>query len=101
MNDGELDFSNHDVFPNPNMGDQELPTSCSMDSFFDEILKETHTHTHTRNPPGPDFSHTHTYTCFHVHTKILAASGDDDKAATNDTAESTDKENREMIDNSL
>ena len=92
MDDGELDFSNHDVFSNPNVGDQELPTSCSMDSFFDEILKDTHacTHTHTCNPPGPDFSHTHT--CFHVHTKILAASGDDDdKAATDDTAESTEK----------
>ncbi|CAN1307624.1 Basic leucine zipper 23 [Linum perenne] len=41
-----------------------------MDSFFDELLKDTHacTHTHTCNPPGPDYSHTHT--CFHVHTKI-------------------------------
>ena len=43
-----------------------------MDSFFDEILNDTHacTHAHTCNPPGPDMSHTHT--CFHVHTKILS-----------------------------
>ncbi|CBI37871.3 unnamed protein product, partial [Vitis vinifera] len=73
MDDGELDFSNQDVFSSPNMAD--LPSSCSMDSFFDEILKDTHacTHTHTCNPPGPDFSHTHT--CFHVHTKIGSTAG--------------------------
>lgn len=90
MEDGELEFLNHDGFTNPHMGDQELPTSCSIDSFINEILKDTHacTHTHTCNPPGPDFSHTHT--CVHVHTKILAASGDE-MAATDDTAESTEK----------
>ncbi|KAF6170725.1 hypothetical protein GIB67_015677 [Kingdonia uniflora] len=61
-----------------------------MDSFFDEILNDTHacTHTHTCNPPGPDSSHTHT--CFHVHTKILPAQSED-KASTDDTSESTDK----------
>ncbi|KAJ6796188.1 basic leucine zipper 23-like isoform X3 [Iris pallida] len=72
---GDLDFSS-------------LPSSCSMDSFFDEILKaDTHacTHTHTCNPPsGPDPSH-HTHTCFHVHTKILSTAG-----ADNDTADSAD-----------
>ncbi|KAG2705990.1 hypothetical protein I3843_05G074100 [Carya illinoinensis] len=68
----------------------ELPRSCSMDSFFEELLKDSHacTHTHTCNPPGPDSSHTHT--CFHVHTKIVPASSDD-KIATDDTAESTEK----------
>lgn len=91
MDDGELDFSNQDVFSSPNMAD--LPSSCSMDSFFDEILKDTHacTHTHTCNPPGPDFSHTHT--CFHVHTKIVPAPAEDN-IATDDTAESAEKKSK-------
>ncbi|XP_058098936.1 basic leucine zipper 23-like [Magnolia sinica] len=93
MDDGELDFSNQDVFASQNIGgvgDEQFPSSCSMDSLFDEYLKDTHacTHTHTCNPPGPDLSHTHT--CFHVHTKILSASADD-KTATDDTAESAEK----------
>ncbi|KAI0499437.1 hypothetical protein KFK09_020340 [Dendrobium nobile] len=85
MDDPDLDFSNPEVFSGPNAG-EELPSSCSMDSFFDEILKDTQhhscTHTHTCNPPGPDLSHTHT--CFHVHTKILSAPADE-------TAESAEK----------
>eukprot|EP00262_Sarcandra_glabra_P010355 TRINITY_DN2559_c0_g1_i1.p1 TRINITY_DN2559_c0_g1~~TRINITY_DN2559_c0_g1_i1.p1 ORF type:complete len:270 (-),score=39.74 TRINITY_DN2559_c0_g1_i1:124-933(-) len=87
MDDGELDFSNQEVFPNIGV---ELPSSCSMDNFFEEIFKDTHacTHTHTCNPPGPDFSHTHT--CFHVHTKILPAAADDN-VVTDDTAGSTEK----------
>ncbi|KAL5561201.1 hypothetical protein UlMin_030948 [Ulmus minor] len=91
MDDGEVDFSTHEVFSSPNMG--ELPSSCSMDSFFDELLKDSHacTHTHTCNPPGPDFSHTHT--CFHVHTKIVPAP-DEDKAGTDDTAESGEKKSK-------
>lgn len=91
MDDGELDFSHQEVFPSPNMG--EFPTSCSMDSFFDELLKDSHacTHTHTCNPPGPDFSHTHT--CFHVHTKILPAASDE-KGASDDTAESVEKKGK-------
>ncbi|KAF8775205.1 hypothetical protein HU200_004604 [Digitaria exilis] len=47
-----------------------------MDSYLDDILKDTEhhacTHTHTCNPPVHDNSHTHT--CVHVHTKIVAAS---------------------------
>ncbi|KAK8934962.1 hypothetical protein KSP39_PZI014969 [Platanthera zijinensis] len=85
MDDPEIDFSNPEVFSGPNAVD-ELPSSCSMDSFLDEILKDTQhqscTHTHTCNPPGPDLSHTHT--CFHVHTKILSSSPDE-------TAESAEK----------
>ncbi|KAL5986055.1 hypothetical protein ACLOJK_028045 [Asimina triloba] len=93
MDDGELDFSSQDIFSTKNIGgdgDQQQP-SCSMDSFFDEIFKDTHacTHTHTCNPPGPDLSHTHT--CFHVHTKIVSAAADDDKTTTDDTAESAEK----------
>ncbi|KAL6270826.1 basic leucine zipper 23 [Prunus yedoensis var. nudiflora] len=94
MEDGELDFSNQEMFSGPNMGG-ENPSSCSMDSFFDDLLKDTHacTHTHTCNPPGPDYSHTHT--CFHVHTKIVSsATGSEDKAGTDDTAESGEKKSK-------
>uniref|UniRef100_A0A5B7B0K5 BZIP domain-containing protein n=1 Tax=Davidia involucrata TaxID=16924 RepID=A0A5B7B0K5_DAVIN len=91
MDDGELDFSNQEVFSGSNIGD--LPSSCSMDSFFDEIFKDTHacTHTHTCNPAGPDFSHTHT--CFHVHTKIVSAPTED-LVATDDTAESAENKSK-------
>ncbi|GAV82604.1 bZIP_2 domain-containing protein [Cephalotus follicularis] len=91
MDDGELDFSNQEMFSSPNMA--ELPSSCSMDGFFDELLNDTHacTHTHTCNPPGPDYSHTHT--CYHVHTKIVPAQNED-KVASDDTAESTDKKSK-------
>lgn len=55
-------------------GADQLASSHSMESFFEEILNDTHacTHTHTCNHPvsGQDLSHTHT--CFHVHTKILS-----------------------------
>ncbi|XP_043714391.1 basic leucine zipper 23-like [Telopea speciosissima] len=93
MDDGELDYSNQDVFSSsPNMGDP-FPSSCSMDGLFDEFFNDTHacTHTHTCNPPGPDYSHTHT--CFHVHTKILPASSED-KVASDDTAESEEKKSK-------
>lgn len=91
MEDGELDFSNQEVFSSPNMAD--IPSSGSMDSFFEELLKDTHacTHTHTCNPPGPDFSHTHT--CYHVHTKIVPAPAED-QVATDDTAESAEKKSK-------
>ncbi|XP_059647472.1 basic leucine zipper 23-like [Cornus florida] len=91
MDDGELDFSNQELFSSSSLGN--LPSSCSMDSIFDDILNDTHacTHTHTCNPPGPDFSHTHT--CFHVHTKILPATPED-KVATDDTAESAEKKSK-------
>lgn len=91
MEDGELDFSNQEVFSSPKMG--EFPSSCSMDSFFDELLKDTHacTHTHTCNPSGPDSSHTHT--CFHVHTQIVPVPSED-KVSTDDTAESTEKKGK-------
>lgn len=91
MDDGEVDFSQQEVFSSTNLG--EIPSNCSMDSFFDELFKDTHacTHTHTCNPPGPDLSHTHT--CFHVHTKIVSAPSDD-KTGTDDTAESTEKKSK-------
>ncbi|MQL70681.1 hypothetical protein Taro_002993 [Colocasia esculenta] len=87
MDNGEIEISSQDVFSGLHDGGQ-APSSCSMDSFFDEILKDTAhascTHTHTCNPPGPDLSHTHT--CFHVHTKILSA-----PAADGGTADSAEK----------
>ncbi|CAA7021955.1 unnamed protein product [Microthlaspi erraticum] len=89
MDDGELEFSNQEAFSNSNM--PELPLSnCSMDSFFDELLKDSHacTHTHTCNPPGPE--NTHTHTCLHMHTKILPAQSED-KLSTDDTSESSGK----------
>ncbi|XP_023533754.1 basic leucine zipper 19 isoform X1 [Cucurbita pepo subsp. pepo] len=91
MEDGELESSNPEVFSSSNA--VEFLSSCSMDSFFDEILKDTHacTHAHTCNPPGPDYSHTHT--CFHVHTKIVS-SPTEEKVSTDDTAESVDKKTK-------
>ncbi|KAF8033187.1 hypothetical protein BT93_D1940 [Corymbia citriodora subsp. variegata] len=98
MDDGELDFSNQEVFGNPNVFSSstlgEVPGgSRSMDSFLDEIFRDTHacTHTHTCNPPGPDSSHTHT--CFHVHTKIVPATSEE-KVSTDDTAESTERKSK-------
>ncbi|KAG2318582.1 hypothetical protein Bca4012_055213 [Brassica carinata] len=85
MEDGELDFSNQEV--------NGLPptTTCSMDTFFDELLMDSNaacTHTHTCDPTGPE--NTHTHTCFHVHTKILPEDSDE-KVSTDDTAESCGK----------
>jgi Basic region leucine zipper len=87
MDEGDIDFSNPDAYGNPQVSIEDPPSSSSMDSFFDEILKDSEhhacTHTHTCNPPGRDLSHTHT--CFHAHTKILSAPTDQ----TNDSAENT------------
>jgi hypothetical protein len=75
MDDGDLDFSNPETYLCPAIGN-DPSSSCPMDSYFDEILKDAErhacTHTHTCNPPVDDQSHTHT--CVHVHTKILPAS---------------------------
>ncbi|KAF5951527.1 hypothetical protein HYC85_009471 [Camellia sinensis] len=92
MDDGELDFSNKEIFSSSNIGD--LPDSCSMDMFFNELLMDTHacTHTHTCNLPGPDCAHTHT--CFHMHTKIQSATPEDDKVSANDTSESSGKKSK-------
>lgn len=97
MEDGELDFSNQELFSGCDLCD--WPNGCSMDSNFDldDLLKDTHacTHTHTCNPPGPD--NTHTHTCYHVHTKLVPAPSDDkvnNTSNTDDTAESTDKKSK-------
>nr|XP_043640064.1 basic leucine zipper 19-like [Erigeron canadensis] len=95
IEDGELEFSNQDMFLGSNVGDGL--SSGSMSSFFNEIFNDTQhgcMHTHTCNPPGPDSSHTHT--CYHVHTKILSATSDDDKTPTDDTAESSGKKGKKQ-----
>ncbi|CAN8257845.1 unnamed protein product [Cochlearia groenlandica] len=81
--DGELEFSNMPEFP--------LRTS-SMDSFFEDLLRDTQacTHTHTCNPPGPDNNNTHTHTCLHVHTKILPLHTQDDNNNDNNNGDDDD-----------
>ncbi|KAJ0247237.1 Basic leucine zipper 19 [Hirschfeldia incana] len=91
MEDGELEFSNQEVFSTSDMGLLPPNTTCSMDTFFDDLLMDSNaacTHTHTCNPTGPE--NTHTHTCFHVHTKILPEDSDE-KVSTDDTAESCGK----------
>ncbi|KAE8777026.1 bZIP-type transcription factor [Hordeum vulgare] len=80
MDDGDIDFSNPETYLCEAMGN-DPPASCSMGSYFDDILNSDAdhlacTHTHTCNPPVHDLAH-HTHTCVHVHTKILSASNDD------------------------
>ncbi|KAH9306278.1 hypothetical protein KI387_010682 [Taxus chinensis] len=101
MADGEIDFSNQEIFGGNNMGVDDLGSGNSMESFFEEILRDSHacTHTHTCNPPGPD--NTHTHTCFHTHTKILPAP-DEEKSAdsTQDSSSKAKKRsggNREAV----
>ncbi|KAJ4837520.1 hypothetical protein Tsubulata_033302 [Turnera subulata] len=68
MDDGEVELSDHVLLLNPD---------SSVDSFLDELLKNTRTctHTHTCNPPGPDATHTHT--CYHTHTQLIGSDEDD------------------------
>uniref|UniRef100_A0A0D6R0G4 BZIP domain-containing protein n=1 Tax=Araucaria cunninghamii TaxID=56994 RepID=A0A0D6R0G4_ARACU len=101
IGDGEVDFSNPEIFGSNNLGVDDLGSGSSMESFFEEILRDTHacTHTHTCNPPGPD--NTHTHTCFHTHTKILPAA-DEEKSAdsTQDSSSKAKKRsggNREAV----
>ncbi|KAF8112231.1 hypothetical protein N665_0065s0017 [Sinapis alba] len=95
MEDGELEFSNNqEVFSSSDVGGLP-PSNCSIDSFFDGLLMDSHhhhqqgacTHTHTCDNPTEN---THTHTCFHVHTKILPEDSDE-KMSTDDTAESCGK----------
>lgn len=83
MDDGELEFTDHDVFAGCSLCDLPSTPSLtgSMENFLDEMLRSTHacTHTHTCNPPtGPD--NTHTHTCYHTHTQLFAA-GEEDSSA--------------------
>lgn len=85
MDEGELDFSN------------QAFSSSDLDSFLDEILKDTHacTHTHTCNPPGPDSTHTHT--CFHVHTKIVPVPSESEESSEKKNPKRQRAGNREAV----
>ncbi|KAH7528027.1 hypothetical protein FEM48_Zijuj05G0028200 [Ziziphus jujuba var. spinosa] len=76
MDDGEVETSENAILQIPTSS-RNLQDSTSVDSFIDDILKNTRTctHTHTCNPPGPDSTHTHT--CYHTHTQVLASEDDD------------------------
>lgn len=76
MDDGEVETSDNALLQIPSSS-RNLQDSASVDSFIDDILKNTRTctHTHTCNPPGPDSTHTHT--CYHTHTQLLASEDDD------------------------
>lgn len=80
MDDGEVEPSDPALLQNSttcNSNDISLPGgSASVDSLFDELLKNTRTctHTHTCNPPGPDAAHTHT--CYHTHTQVFSSEED-------------------------
>ncbi|XP_074312936.1 basic leucine zipper 23 [Silene latifolia] len=91
VDDGDLEFSNKELLSNTNI---DIPSSGSMDSFFDELLRDTHacTHTHTCNPPGPDLTHTHT--CFHVHTKIVPPTSEEKSGNNDDSAESGEQSSK-------
>lgn len=63
------------MMPNPGSSNV-IPGSMSVNSYLEDILKNTRTctHTHTCNPPGPDAAHTHI--CYHTHTQIVAPNED-------------------------
>ncbi|KAJ8900228.1 hypothetical protein K2173_024868 [Erythroxylum novogranatense] len=72
MDDGEVELSDRVLLPNTDSS-SNFQGSASVDSFLDDLLKNTRTctHTHTCNPPGPDATHTHT--CYHTHTQVIAS----------------------------
>ncbi|KAL7237362.1 hypothetical protein ACSBR2_003619 [Camellia fascicularis] len=90
MDDGEIDYSNQEMFSSLNV--DELRSCFFTVSDLDEFMKETCTHAHTCNPPGPDSSHTHT--CHHVHTKTLPAATQDKVVSTDDIVESSEKKSK-------
>ncbi|KAK9677543.1 hypothetical protein RND81_11G150700 [Saponaria officinalis] len=92
VDDGDIEFLNLEMISGTNFDD--VPSCGSMDSFFDELLRDTHacTHTHTCNPPGPDLTHTHT--CFHVHTKIVPPTSEEKSGNNDDSAESGEQKSK-------
>ncbi|XP_044428863.1 basic leucine zipper 19-like [Triticum aestivum] len=97
MDDGDIDFTNPETYFCPAMGtDPHDSCSISMDSYFDDILKDTETEhlacTHTHASCNPHVCHDlahHTQTCVHVHTKILREESDD-VAQTSESPQETD-----------
>ncbi|KAK7831283.1 basic leucine zipper 23 [Quercus suber] len=76
MDDGEVELSDNVQLSNPDSS-IDFPATTSIDSFLDDLLKNTRTctHTHTCNPPGPEAAHTHT--CYHTHTQVLSSQEDE------------------------
>ena len=76
MDDGEVELSDNVQLSNPDLS-IDFPATTSIDSFIDDLLKNTRTctHTHTCNPPGPEVAHTHT--CYHTHTQVLSSQEDE------------------------
>ena len=76
MDDGEVELSDNVQLSNPDLS-IDFPAATSIDSFLDDLLKNTRTctHTHTCNPPGPEVAHTHT--CYHTHTQVLSSQEDE------------------------
>ncbi|KAL3537611.1 hypothetical protein ACH5RR_000977 [Cinchona calisaya] len=70
MDDGEVEVSDHVLIPNSDSS-SNIHASVSVDSFLDELLRnsQTCTHTHTCNPVGLDAAHPHT--CYHTHTQVI------------------------------
>lgn len=83
MDDGEVETSDRALLSNP-VSCSNFQGSSSVESFIDDILKNTQkcTHTHTCNPPGPYSAHTHT--CYHTHTEVLASTEEDDNQANSE-----------------
>ncbi|RZC63394.1 hypothetical protein C5167_025151 [Papaver somniferum] len=90
MDDGELDFSNQVL---KNMEHQFL-SSCAMDSFFDNMLDDSHTRnrTNTSNQfeqdmsQNPELPHSPNYSHFLTQKPPV-----EEKTTTEDTDESVDK----------
>lgn len=84
MDDGEVELSDHIFVPNSDSS-SNIQASVSVDSFLDELLRNSQTcsHTHTCNPPGPDAAHTHT--CYHTHTQVIPSEKVDDPSNSNNS----------------
>lgn len=94
-----MDEREPDFCASKDLSDEVVPSICSMDSFFDDLLNDGQhhqcTHTHTCNPPGPDLAHTHT--CFHIHTKVLSADETAESAEKSSSAKRRPSGNREAV----
>jgi hypothetical protein len=98
MDDGEVELSDNVQLSNPDSS-INFQGATSVDSFLDDILKNTRTctHTHTCNPPGPEAAHTHT--CYHTHTQVLASQEDNQPNDKENTSSKARKPsgNREAV----
>ncbi|PKI62974.1 hypothetical protein CRG98_016613 [Punica granatum] len=97
MDDGEVKLSDHILLPQPDSS-TNFPNSASVDSFLEELLKNTRTctHTHTCIPPGPDSSG-HTHTCYHAHTRVLTSEEDESQRKPSSDKSKRPLGNREAV----